>query len=141
MAIIRRETDYALRALTRLALAGEFLPVSILAEQEDVPPEFLRKIMQRLNQAGIVESSQGPFGGYRLARPARQVSVLDVIETVQGPLVMSGCISGPKICGRIDHCPFRKRLSALVAGLNAELAKVRISDAANEIQSALEAAK
>ena len=68
MPIIRRETDYALRALTRLALDGGSLAVSTLAEEEDVPPEFLRKIMQRLNQAGIVESSQGPFGGYRLAR-------------------------------------------------------------------------
>ncbi|MCK4282693.1 MAG: Rrf2 family transcriptional regulator [Candidatus Brocadiae bacterium] len=141
MAIITRETDYALRALTGLALADDFLPVSTLAEQEEVPPDFLRKIMQRLHQAGIVESSQGPFGGYRLARSARRLSVLDVVETVQGPLVMSECISRPEICGRIDYCPFRRRLSALGAGLNAKLAKVRISDAANEIQSAREAAK
>lgn len=141
MAIIRRETDYALRALTRLALADDFVPVSALAEEEDVPPEFLRKIMQRLNQAGIVESSQGPFGGYRLARLAQQVSALDIIEVVQGPLVISECISTPKICSRFDSCPFRKRLATLEAGLNAKLAKVRISDAAREIQSAQEAAK
>ena len=141
MSIIKRETDYALRALTRLALAGESLAVSALAEGEDVPPEFLRKIMQRLNQAGIVKSSQGPFGGYRLARPARQVSALDVVEAVQGPLVMNECISNPKICRRIDSCPFRRRLSALEAGLNSNLAKVRISDAAREIQSAQETAR
>ncbi len=141
MAIITRETDYALRALTGLALADDFLPVSTLAEQEGVPPDFLRKIMQRLHQAGIVESSQGPFGGYRLARPARQVTALDVVETVQGPLVMSECVSRPEMCGRIDYCPFRERLSALEAGLNAKLAKIRISDAANRIQSAQEAAK
>ena len=141
MAIIKRETDYALRVLTRLALASDFLPVSILAEEEDVPADFLRKIMQRLNQAGIVESSRGTFGGYQLARPARRVNVLDVMETVQGPLVMSECISRPEICSRIDYCPFRRRLSALAAGLNAKLAKVRISDAAEEIQSAQEATK
>ena len=140
MAIIKRETDYALRALTRLARAGDVLPVSILAEQEDVPPEFLRKIMQRLNRAGIVQSSQGPFGGYRLARPARQVNVLEVVEAVQGPIVMSECISRPEICRRVDSCPFRKRLSALEAGLNARLAQVRIGQAASAIQSAREAA-
>jgi len=141
MAIVKRETDYALRALTRLALAGDFLPVSILARQEDVPPDFLRKIMQRLHRAGIVESSQGPFGGYRLARPAWQINVLDVIETVQGPIVMTECITRPQICDRIGYCPFRKRLAALAAALNSKLAEVRISDAANEIQSAQEAAK
>ena len=141
MAIINRETDYALRALTRLALAGDSMPVSALAEAEDVPPDFLRKIMQRLHRAGIVESCQGPFGGYRLARPARQLSVLDVIEAVQGPLVITECISRQEICSRIDYCPFRRRLSALMAELNAKLAKVPISDAASEIQSRKEAAK
>ena len=140
MSIIRRETDYALRALTRLALAGESLSVSALAEGEEVPPEFLRKIMQRLNRAGIVKSSQGPFGGYRLARPARRITALDVVEAVQGPLVMNECISDPKICRRIATCPFRRRLAALGEKLHSNLAKVRISDAAREIQ-AQEAAK
>ena len=54
---------------------------------------------------------------------------------------MSECISRPEMCARTDYCPFRKRLSALGAGLNAKLAGVRISDAANEIQAAQEAAK
>jgi Rrf2 family protein len=141
MAIIRRETDYALRAITRLALAGGFVPVSILSGQEDVPPDFLRKTMQRLNRAGVVESSRGPFGGYRLARPAGQVSFLDVTEAVQGPLVMNECITRPSICERVEHCPLRKLLSALGDDLNVGLAKVHISDVAEEAKSAQEVVK
>lgn len=135
MAIVKRETDYALRALARLALADGLLPVSALAEGEDVPADFLRKIMQRLNQAGIVESCQGPFGGYRLARRPDRISMLDVVAAMQGSLVVSECVGDREACSRSESCPFRKRLSALQEGLNAELASVRISDAADEMRA------
>lgn len=126
MAIIKRETDYALRALAKLVRAGDCLPVSLLAEEEDIPEVFLRKIMQELKAAGIVESRQGPFGGYLLASPPEEISVLDVLEAVQGPLVMNECFSEPEICSRVDFCPVRKRLAELQVELNAELAEFNL---------------
>ena len=128
MAIIKRETDYALRVLVRLAGTEEVLPVSELAAGEEVPELFLRKIMQRLHRAGILESRQGPFGGYRLARPASDVSLLYVIETVQGPLVMNECLGTPEICRRIRNCPVRAQLSCVQVELNARLGEVSIAD-------------
>ncbi len=128
MAIVKRETDYALRSISRLAETEGFLPVSALAEGVNAPEFFLRKIMQRLNQAGIVESRQGPFGGYRLAVPAKSISLLDVIETVQGPLVMNECFAEPEVCSRTKSCPVRARLAELQVELNAELAGIRLSD-------------
>ena len=128
MAIVKRETDYALRSLLRLAETDDFLSVNALAEAVEAPEFFLRKIMQRLNQAGFVESHQGPFGGYRLAAPVEDVSLLDVIETVQGPLVMNECFAQPDICTRTEFCPVRARLAELQVELNAELAGIRLSD-------------
>jgi Rrf2 family protein len=141
MAIIKRETDYAFRALARIAQADEFLPVSVLADGEDVPEVFLRKIMQRLHAAGIAESRQGPFGGYRLALPPDQITFLDVVETVQGPLVMNECFEAPDICRRLSTCPVRARLSALQIELNARLSEVTIADVLEELPSEERAAR
>lgn len=141
MAIIKRETDYALRVLAKLAQEDDCLPVSLLAQEEEVPEEFLRKIMQRLQRAGIVQSRQGPFGGYILARPAQEVTALDVVEAVQGPLVMNECFTEPEICGRVEFCAFRKRLGQLQIRLNALLDEVRLGDVIREVPSEAGATK
>ncbi len=133
MAIIKRETDYAVRAMARLAHDAESLPVSTLAREEDIPELFLRKIMQTLSRAGFVESRQGPFGGYHLARPPGEVTVLDILEAVQGPLVMNECFATPEVCGRVDFCPLRKRLAELQVELNASLDKMSLADIVDAI--------
>jgi len=71
MPVIHRDTDYALRALAQLARTGEVMSVSALAEAEHVPQDFLRKIMQKLQGAHLVQSTQGPLGGYSLRRMLR----------------------------------------------------------------------
>jgi Rrf2 family protein len=128
MAIINRETDYALRALRSLALAGQVVPVSALAEAEGVPELFLRKIMQRLHAAGIVESRQGPAGGYKLARPAVGISFLDVVEAVQGPLLVNECFGEPGVCRAAPDCPLRRRLAALQRELTGDLAGMSLAE-------------
>jgi len=133
MPIIKRETDYALRALVRLARTGDFMPVSALAESEDTPGDFLRKIMQALNRAGIVESRQGPFGGYRLARPPARLSLLQVLEAVQGPLVVNECFEAPEICSRSSGCPLRSHLSQLQRNICEQMERMRLSDILNQI--------
>ncbi len=127
MAVIKRETDYAMRALARLAEAEEWLPAGTLAADAEVPEDFLRKIMQRLCAAELVESRQGPFGGYRLAVPPEKVTVLDVLETIQGPLVMNECFADPDVCTRTEFCPLRRRLVELQVELNASLAELTLT--------------
>jgi Rrf2 family protein len=63
---------------------GESLPTARLAEYHGVPGAYLAKHLQGLSRAGILESVQGPGGGYRLARPAPDISVLDVVEAIDG---------------------------------------------------------
>ncbi|NLW50568.1 MAG: Rrf2 family transcriptional regulator [Candidatus Brocadiaceae bacterium] len=130
MAVITRETDYALRALLALAGADEFVAVTVLAQQQGVPVVFLRKIMQRLHRAGVVESRQGPFGGYRLAVPADAVSLLDVVEAVQGPLVMNECFHAPDLCDRAPDCPVRRCLQELQSLLQERLSALTVGGVA-----------
>jgi Rrf2 family protein len=136
MTVINRETDYALRALIRLGEAEGHASVSALAEATEVPEKFLRKIMQRLHRAGMVESRQGPFGGYRLAQPLREVSVLDVVEVVQGPVLLNECFAAPDICEQVDTCPLRERLGQMQGRLRAELSDMRLSDVAGAVRTA-----
>lgn len=128
MAIVTRETDYALRALVHLARTEGFAPVSELAGAEGVPQDFLRKIMQTLTRAGITASRQGAYGGYRLAGDPREVSLLDVVEAVQGPLTVNECFETPGICDRVCHCPFREQLGEMQEMLNAKMAGTTLQD-------------
>ena len=85
---ISAKTDYALRAVVELAAAepGEPVKAERLATAQDVPLKFLENILAQLRQAGIVDSRRGPEGGYLLARPADEVTLADVIRSIDGPL-------------------------------------------------------
>ncbi len=135
MPIIKRETDYALRALLKLALEGDFLPAGALAEAEDIPEDFLRKIMQTLHHAGIVESRQGPFGGYRLALAPAQVTLLDVLVAVQGRLDVNECFQAPGACQRAPRCPVHGQLALLQADFNARMQRVTLEQMLQDVHT------
>ncbi len=85
---ISAKADYAVRALVELAASsdGGYVTVESLAARQNLPPKFLETIFTELRKDGVVISRRGVDGGYRLARPAREVSVADIIRAVDGPL-------------------------------------------------------
>ena len=85
---ISAKADYAVRAGVELAAAGDEKPVKAerIATAQDIPLNFLENILAELRHAGIVRSQRGAEGGFRLARPADQVTVADVMRAVEGPL-------------------------------------------------------
>src|SRR2546429_5317740 len=85
---ISAKADYAVRAAIELAAAGEDAVVKgeRLADGQGIPLHFLENILGDLKQARIISTRRGPEGGYKLARPASEVSVADVIRAVEGPL-------------------------------------------------------
>lgn len=93
---LSRKSDYALRAVRHLStLPKEQLgSINSIAEAERVPREFLAKILKDLTRGGVLKSFQGVTGGYRLAKPAKEVSFLDVIEIIDGPLRVSLATDG-----------------------------------------------
>lgn len=92
MAYMGTGVEYALHCLTWIAAPLEQPPSSRdLAEMQGVPPAFLKKILPKLEKAGIVEASGGIRGGYRLARSAEEISMLDVVDAVEGPKRLFDC--------------------------------------------------
>lgn len=85
---ISAKVDYAVRAVIELAAAQDEKPVRAerVATAQDIPLNFLENILSELRHAGIVRSQRGPEGGFRLAKPADEVSIADVIRAVEGPL-------------------------------------------------------
>jgi Rrf2 family protein len=82
--------EYGIMAVLDLALAGELVPVQAkgIADRQGIPVRFLEHILRALRHAGLVESARGVHGGYRLARPADQIRLGDVIQAVEGPIAM-----------------------------------------------------
>jgi Rrf2 family protein len=85
---ISAKADYAVRAAIALAEAGNSEPVKseAIAEAQQIPPRFLENILGELRHNGIVQSQRGAEGGYRLSRPADEISIAEVIRAVDGPL-------------------------------------------------------
>ena len=85
---ISAKADYAVRAVVELAAASDGTPVKAerVATAQGIPLNFLENILGELRHAGIVRSQRGAEGGFRLAKPADQVTVADVIRAVEGPL-------------------------------------------------------
>jgi Rrf2 family protein len=80
--------DYALRAVAELGAVGQPAPLASerIAKAQEIPPKFLESILLQLRRGGIVHAQRGPEGGYRLARPAAEITLADVIRVIDGPL-------------------------------------------------------
>jgi Rrf2 family protein len=85
---ISAKVDYAVRAAVELAAATDERPIKAerIATAQDIPLNFLENILGELRHAGIVRSHRGAEGGFRLGRPAEQISVADIMRAVEGPL-------------------------------------------------------
>ena len=137
---LSRRADYAIRVMLELCVAGgERLTAQQAAKRGSIPFPFLGKILADLVDAGLVVTHAGPRGGLNLAKPAHSVTILDVVEAVEGRMCLNTCLVRPGECPRDRICPahgFWGRLQALVmaemrqanlAGLAAEYRALRQS--------------
>lgn len=85
-------------------------PLSEISESEDVPEKFLAKIFQSLTKSGIIRSHRGVKGGFSLARPAMDISVMEIVEAIQGRYQIAKCLHSDNICDKND-CPVKTLLS------------------------------
>ncbi|MBI4801934.1 MAG: Rrf2 family transcriptional regulator [Elusimicrobia bacterium] len=127
MRLINRETDYAVRALAHLGdKAGERLSVSDLVRAVGVSRPFLRKILQKLEQAGILESRKGRGGGFKLARPPERIMLGEVRTVFQGPLKTENCLFGVRLCYDYKTCRLRRKMRDIEGRLARELDAITI---------------
>jgi Rrf2 family protein len=103
---ITRQADYAVRAVLHLSTMqnGGRAPTSKIATEQKIPPSFLAKIVSQLSVAGVVQTSRGARGGVSLARDAKDISLLEVIEAIDGPITLNECVNDPKSCPFGDSC-------------------------------------
>jgi Rrf2 family protein len=95
--VITSKSPYAVRALAELARRGSEVPVPIgeIAKARDIPVQFLEGLFATLRRAGVLQSQRGVKGGYSFARPPRDVTVLEVVELLEGELGAEAAGSGP----------------------------------------------
>jgi Rrf2 family iron-sulfur cluster assembly transcriptional regulator len=82
--------------------------LSEISENEEIPEKFLAKIFQSYTRSGLVRSHRGARGGFSMAKSPDKISVKEILESVQGPIYLTRCLSGDESCKRKDSCPLRK---------------------------------
>ncbi|MDO5505703.1 MAG: SUF system Fe-S cluster assembly regulator [Pseudoxanthomonas suwonensis] len=116
---VTKLTDYATIALAELAMAGDVrLSAAELAERAGLEAPTVAKVLKPLAHAGILEGQRGAGGGYRLARAARDVLLIDIVEALEGPLAMTECIDDHGNCDIQHACGLRanwRRINDIVA--------------------------
>lgn len=115
MDILRRNTDYALRAMVNLAGHYGQEPVSTreIAQAEDISYQLACKLMQKLHNAGLVKSKMGPNGGFVLSRKPTKINLMEIIRVIQGPLSLNRCVLSKEVCNRQKNCKVTVKLSKL----------------------------
>lgn len=106
MITISRETDYACRVILHLALQGPGSRTTAqqIAEARLIPRALVRRVVTRLSAAGFVATARGSEGGISLARPTREINLLEIIETFEGPLALNRCAIEPEHCPLLEAC-------------------------------------
>jgi len=115
LSLLRQNTDYALRVMVHLAHSetNGCISARILSKEQEISYQFACKILQQLHEAKLVDSTMGPKGGYRLSRPAEEITMRHVIEAVQGPVDLNRCMKGLATCPRQPWCHVSEKLSVL----------------------------
>jgi Rrf2 family protein len=112
---LSKKADYGLIALKHLARhADESVRAREIAREYRIPGELLAKIMQRLARKGLVVSQQGTHGGYLLGRDPSRISIVDVIEALDGPIGITPCERGSN-CEQLEKCSVKDPLMAVRA--------------------------
>ena len=106
---ITRQADYAVRAVLYLARLGvnQRAATGHVAKEQKIPPSFLAKIISQLSIAGLLHTSRGARGGVSLARSPEEISLLEVVEAIDGPILLNECVAQNGACTFGDDCPMR----------------------------------
>jgi Rrf2 family protein len=106
---ITRQADYAVRAVLYLAQQGNNSRISTaqIARDQHIPLTFLAKIISQLSAAGILRATRGARGGVTLARPADEISLLEIVEAIDGPMTVNECTHDPDLCPLGSTCAVR----------------------------------
>jgi Rrf2 family protein len=134
-----RKADYSIRAVLHLArhwaTPGRRKGREI-ADDMGIPAKYLPQVMAALVRVGVVDSEPGPEGGYRLARPPADVNLLEMIESIEGPIESQECILRGGVCAWGDRCAIHETWAAAQDALRRRLGETTFADLA-EVEARL----
>jgi Rrf2 family protein len=133
---LTKKADYGLIAVRHLAEHADPGACSAkdLAEMYGIPQEALAKILQKLARHKLLVSLQGTNGGYVLARDPRELSALEVIRAIEGPLFITSCNSSTKSCSQSTKCTVREPLQKVSRTIEEVLGKLTIWDLRERVE-------
>ena len=130
---LTKKADYGLIALKHLVVNGpESSSAKEIAEMYGIPLPLLSKILQKLAKQGLLRSEHGTNGGYRLARDAKDITALEVIRIIDGPIFLTACFTEHGYCCHTNRCIVRDPLQKVHEGILRLLASISIWDMAQD---------
>lgn len=136
---ITREADYALRIVDTLARSTNRMEAKAIAEKSCVTLRFSLKILRKLVASGIVKSYKGSQGGYEVAKPLEEITVYEVLETIEGPVALNRCVLEDHVCSRVPDkkCPYHYMFEHVSDHIRAQLSAVTIASVVGQEHAAL----
>ena len=105
---LTRSADYAVRAMLDIATKSSNhegrARTHMVAQRQDIPPALLAKLVPLLVRAGLLDSQRGARGGLILARPETDISMLEIVEAIEGPIAINRCTATPLQCDKVNRC-------------------------------------
>jgi Rrf2 family protein len=125
---LTKKADYGLIALRHLSMVRRGASAKDIADTYGIPLPLLSKILQTLARSGLLASEQGTRGGYRLARDPHEITALEAIRAIDGPIILTHCFTEHAECDQSDRCPVREPLRKVHEGILRLLSGITISD-------------
>ena len=127
---INRKTEYALRGLRYLANTpgNDFVMIREISNAIDTTPAFLAKIFQLLSAAGLVVSSRGVVGGFKLSRQPEKITLREILEATEGPICVNLCVVDSKACDLVKTCAAHKVWLKVRRSVNDILDQITLRD-------------
>lgn len=126
---ITRQTEYAIKTMLELAKNGDdvILSTRFISEQQEIPEDFLKKTIKLLVIADLVITQRGTNGGVKLAKPADEINLADIIAAIEGPIAINICLSPDYNCPNKPNCKISQALGKAQVALLKELENITLA--------------
>jgi len=136
MKVLTKNTDYAIRALLVLGMhEGEYVSARQISQEQEIPYQFLRRILQDLNKHGLTSSREGAQGGVRLEKNPDAIGVRDVIEIFQGKVELSECMFRKQLCANRASCVLRHEIMRIEQLVSREFGQITLGKLLLDLRS------
>ncbi len=134
--LFSRQCEYAIQGVLYLALKpqGEMTSIKELTKRLDIPYHFLGKILQRLASKGLLTSLKGPTGGFALGKPAKDITLFDIVEAIDGSDFTRNCVLGFPDCSGKNPCSVHSTWGGMRDQIYEMLVSKHIADVAKDMK-------